>query len=237
MTNAIEAVGLTKRFGGKSVLEGLDQAVGWGTTLALFGPNGSGKSTLIRLLVTLAQPTDGRIRIGGLDPRRDGRRVRRLLGVVTHQTFLYDDLTPQENLRFYARMFRLPDPAARIESLSAALGIDSYLHVRTRNLSHGMQKRVSLARALLHQPSVLLLDEPETGLDREALSLLEGLLATHRAEGGTTIVTTHSVERGLALADTVAVLARGRIAYERSRAEVDAATFEETYRTLTGGGT
>jgi heme ABC exporter ATP-binding subunit CcmA len=234
LTYAIEAQGLTKLYGNRPVLRGLDQTVPWGETLALFGPNGSGKSTFIKLLASLALPNSGRIRIGGLDVRKDGPGVRRLIGVVSHQTFLYDELTPMENLRFYARMFGIRDADARASSVAARLGIEPFLHTRVRTLSHGMQKRVALARALLHEPRLLLLDEPETGLDQAALTLLEGVLAEHRAAGGSAVVTTHNVERGLAVSDTVAILAHGRIAYCERRGTVEVAGFQRIFQRYTG---
>ena len=236
MTDAIEVRGLSKHYGGRPVVRRLDLTVPWGSTLAVFGPNGSGKTTLVKLLATLAQPTEGRITIGGLDVQRQGSAVRRHIGVVTHQPMLYDDLTPRENLRFSARMYRVRDQEGRIDAVARRLGIERYLDARVRTLSHGMQKRVGMARALLHQPRLLLLDEPETGLDQDALSVLAAVLDEHRASGGAALLTTHNVERGLAMSDTVAVLAGGRIAYQAPREAIDAALFRDVYERLTGTG-
>jgi heme ABC exporter ATP-binding subunit CcmA len=216
------------------VLRDIDLELPWGEVLSLFGPNGAGKTTLVRLLAGLARPTDGSIRIAGLNPEPRGIDVRRLLGVVTHQTFLYDELTARENLRFYARMYGLDSADERIEEVSATLGSTSYLDARVRTLSNGMQKRVSLARAVLHRPRLLIFDEPEAGLDQEALELLQALLEAHRAEGGSAVVTTHNVERGLSIADRVIILANGRISYDEPSGALEPVSFRDTYRERTG---
>ncbi len=231
---AIHTQGLTKRYGNRPVLRNIDLDLPWGEVLSLFGPNGAGKTTLVRLLAGLAQTTSGSIRIGGLDPEHKGVEVRRMLGVVTHQTFLYDELTARENLRFYARMFGLANVDERIEQVSETLGITSYLDARVRTLSNGMQKRVSLVRAVLHRPRLLIFDEPEAGLDQEGLEMVEALLDAHRAEGGSAIVTTHNVERGLSIADRVIILSSGRISYDEEAGSLEAISFRETYRERTG---
>jgi heme exporter protein A len=154
--------------------------------------------------------------------------------VVTHQTFLYDELTAQENLRFYARMYGLGNANNRIEEVATMLGITTYLSARVRTLSNGMQKRVSLARAVLHRPRLLIFDEPEAGLDQEALGLVETLLEAHRLEGGSAVVTTHNVERGLSIADRVIILSNGRISYDEESRDIEATSFRETYRDRTG---
>lgn len=232
--SAIHTHGLTKHYGNRPVLRDIDLELPWGEVLSLFGPNGAGKTTLVRLLAGLARPTGGSIRIAGLDPERRGIEVRRLLGVVTHQTFLYDELTARENLRFYARMYGLGNADDRIEEVSATLGSTSYLDARVRTLSNGMQKRVSLARAVLHRPRLLIFDEPEAGLDQEALDLVEALLEAHRAEGGSAVVTTHNVERGLSIADRVIILSNGRISYDEPSGMLEPVSFRDTYRERTG---
>ena len=232
--SAIHVHGLTKHYGNRPVLRAVDLELPWGEVLSLFGPNGAGKTTLIRLLAGLSRATAGSISIGGFDSERRGLDVRRLLGVVTHQTFLYDELTAKENLRFYARMYGLGNADHRIEEVAATLGITTYLNARVRTLSNGMQKRVSLARAVLHRPRLLIFDEPEAGLDQEALGLVEEMLEAHRSEGGSAIVTTHNVERGLSIADRVIILSNGRISYDEEARAIEAGTFRETYRERTG---
>ena len=231
---AISVQGLNKSFGGAPVLHNLDLQVAWGEFLVLFGANGSGKTTLVRTLATLARPDSGKIHIAGRELRRDAAAIRGYIGVVTHQPLLYDDLTGSENLRFYGRMFRVDELEARIDRVAGQMGLQGHLHKRVRTLSHGMQKRLSLARAILHDPPILLLDEPETGLDQEALGFLDGLLTGEGGNRRTVLMTTHNLDRGLSLGDRVAVLAKGRIAYQESRRTLDEAGFRGAFADYLG---
>ncbi|MBI2166518.1 MAG: heme ABC exporter ATP-binding protein CcmA [Chloroflexi bacterium] len=234
MTPAIEIKGLQKSYGPRPALRGVDLSLAFGQALAIFGPNGSGKTTLIKVLATLAQADGGTARIAGLDLQQSETALRRRIGVVTHQTYLYDDLTSYENLRFYGRLFSVPHLEARISEVAALLGLEERMHQRVRTLSHGLQKRLSIARAVLHGPQVLLLDEPEAGLDPQAQEVLARLLAEHLHGGGAALITTHNVEQGLALGSHVAILAQGRVVYRQERPAVTEAEFDETYARLTG---
>ncbi|MBI2170904.1 MAG: heme ABC exporter ATP-binding protein CcmA [Chloroflexi bacterium] len=233
---AIKVSGLTKTYGVKPVLHGLDLEVKAGQRFVLFGGNGSGKTTLLKCLAGLARPDAGDVAIAGMDARRQGPEARRLIGVVTHQPLLYEDMTGLENLRFYGRMFQTPRLEERIQQVAAQLDAAPLLSARVRTLSHGMKKRLSLCRALLHNPPVLLLDEPETGLDEEALRLLDALLTSEEGRGRTVLMATHSLERGLALADSVGVLSGGRIAYQAEAKGLDVAGFRQTYHSYLGVG-
>ncbi len=210
---AIDIRGLNKSYGRTQVLRNLDLQVPWGQTLTILGPNGSGKTTLLKTLATLAKPDSGEIRIAGLSTRRNGTAVRRSIGVVTHEPLLYDGLTGAENLRFYARMFALDHIDDRIQFAAAQLGITDHLDARVGILSHGMRRRFSIARALLHSPRILIMDEPESGLDQQALELLHNLISDSTSARRTILMTTHNFERGVALADRIAILSRGRIGY------------------------
>jgi heme exporter protein A len=231
---AIEVRGLTKTYGQQVVIRNLDLELPWGDFLIVFGPNGSGKTTLIKLLATITRPTQGEVRIGGFDLKKNPSAVRRNIGLVTHQPLLYGDLTGLENLRFHGKMFGLTNLEERIQEAAELMGVTSYLGRKASVLSHGMQKRLSLARAILHDPPILLLDEPETGLDQEALEMLGQMMGIGQRGRRTVLMATHSVERGMALGNRVAILAGGKIAYHEERGLIDEDMFKSTYGRFTG---
>ena len=210
---AVQVRGVTKSFGRTPVLRGIDLDVPQGTVLSLLGPNGSGKTTLIRVLATLTKPDAGDVRIGSAGLGRQSAQLRRQIGVVGHDPLLYDDLTARENLRFVCRMFDLDRVDERVHAVTELMGMVPDLDRKIGAMSHGMKKRFSIARALLHDPPVLLLDEPESGLDQEALSLLDSVIVDRSNPARTIIMTTHNLERAVALGDRMAILARGRVVY------------------------
>ena len=226
---AVQIRGLTKAFGRTPVLRGVDLDVPRGTVLSLLGPNGSGKTTLIRVLATLTRPDAGDVHICGAGLNRQGARLRRVIGVVGHDPLLYDDLTARENFRFVCRMFDLDRSDERVEEITDLMGMTADLDRKIGAMSHGMKKRFSIARALLHEPQVLLLDEPETGLDQEALTLLDAVISREAGPIRTVIMTTHNLERAVALGDRIAVLADGRIAYHESVDSTDTDAARQTY--------
>lgn len=231
----IQVQGLSKSFGRQGVLRKLDLTVARGEYLTLFGPNGSGKTTLIKILATLMRPDEGEVHIEGASLRRSPNRVRSLVGVVTHQTMLYNDLTVAENLEFYGRMYQIPHSEARIQQLLQQLRLELYATRKVRTLSNGMQKRLTIARSLLHDPPVLLLDEPETGLDQEALASLEEVFRTDsQGRRRTILMATHSLEMGVDMGDRVAILAGGRVVFQEDRRIMDLAAFRGAYQRYTG---
>ncbi len=205
-----------------------------GEFVTLVGPNGAGKTTLLRILAALTRPTSGTVRIGGLDPRRDGPEVRRQIGFLSHRTLLYGDLTAEQNLRFYARMYDVEEAAARIAHLLERVGLADRRHDLVRTFSRGMQQRLAVARAVLHHPRLLLLDEPYTGLDPRAAQTMTDLMRELAGEGCTILMTTHNLERGLAVGQRIVVLARGRVVYDERREVLDVETFPQVYERLTG---
>ncbi len=215
---ALVVEGLEKSYREWPVLWNLDLNLAWGETLALFGSNGSGKTTLLRILSTSIRPDAGTARIAGLDLATEKAEIRQRVGVVGHRGFLYDDLTPRENLIYYARLFGLDDRDNRVAEVLDRVGLSSRGRHRLRTLSNGMQKRVSIARAILHRPELLLLDEPEAGLDRDSREMLGQLLEEWTAEGRSAIFTTHEIELGLSWAHQAAVLSGGRLTFPGSRA-------------------
>ena len=224
----IQVRDLTKSFGPRAAL-----TVDAGEFVALVGPNGAGKTTLLRILATLTHPTSGEVRIAGLDPVKAGEAVRRRIGFLSHRTLLYEDLSAEQNLRFYAQMYDLTDGQSRVEELLERVGLAERRRDLVRTFSRGMQQRLAVARAVLPRPQVLLLDEPYTGLDVNAAQALTDLLGELVSEGCATLLTTHDLERGLAAAGRVLVLARGRIVHDEPCKAIALATFSETYRTLT----
>jgi heme exporter protein A len=225
----IEVRGLVKSFGSKVALEGVDLDVAEGEFLTLVGPNGAGKTTLVRVLATLAKPTRGSVRVAGYDLAGQGTDVRRRIGLASHQTLLYGDLSAEENLRFYGRMYEVADLEERITALLQRVGLDHRRRDPVRTFSRGMQQRLSLARALLHDPAILLLDEPYTGLDQQAVEVLREVLVALVGRSRTVLMTTHNLERGLELCDRAAILVNGRIVHQAAKSQVDLASFRETY--------
>jgi heme exporter protein A len=249
----IEVRGLTKAFGSKYALRGVNLRVMPGESVVLFGPNGAGKTTLIRILCSLSRPSSGTVRIGGLDLAKHADGIRRYLGVVSHAPLLYDSLTAEENLRFFGGLYGMMKPEQRIAELLERVGLYPRRNDLVRTFSRGMVQRLAIARALLHDPEVLLLDEPDTGLDPQAAEMLHGLLIElskrpEVIEGSSngpgddgphsrTIVTvTHNLERGLAIADRVIILAGGRVAFDTPAAGIPAAEFRPLYDRYAGGG-
>jgi heme exporter protein A len=232
----IEAHNVIKIFGVRPVLRGVDLIVAPGEFVALFGPNGAGKTTLLRLLASLSRPTGGRIRIAGWELPAQAGQARGVIGVVSHQPLLYGDLSAEENLRFFARLYGLDSTQrkARIAEVLRAVGLYKRSADLVRTFSRGMQQRLAIARAILHDPPVLLLDEPYTGLDQDAAATLDDVLREVALRGRTVLMTTHDLERGLALAGRVAILSKGVIAYQERAQALDAVTFARTYADVTG---
>jgi heme ABC exporter ATP-binding subunit CcmA len=232
----IQTSGLVKLYGMHAALRGVTLEVPPGQILTILGHNGSGKTTLVRLLATLARPTAGRGRIGGHD-LIDGRdEVRRLVALVGHSTHLYDDLTPRENLAFWETLAGRRADADQIHAALARVGLDGQADTRVRALSSGLRRRVALARAMLREPRVLLLDEAFSGLDQDSTKRLEDYLHAFKAGGGAAVVVTHSLGRALAIADRVAVLAGGRIAAEATRASLTEEALQRLYLSATDAG-
>jgi heme exporter protein A len=234
---ALETIGLTKSFGNYKALRGIDLAVPAGSTLAVFGSNGAGKTTLIKILAAISRPTAGRILIDGLELKDHAELLRARLGLVAHQSYLYGGLSAEENLEFYARMYGVPDRAARISEVLELVSMSGRRHDRLSTFSRGMQQRMALARALLHKPSVLFLDEPETGLDQQALGSMWDIIRREEAGKRTVVFTSHSFERALAVCDDVIILERGRIAYKEKACNLNLDGLKAKYSECTAAKT
>lgn len=233
---AIKVQRLTKSFGNHLALRGIDFEVRPGETMAIFGPNGAGKTTLIKVLAAAMNPSSGSVLVDGLNFKNNAEEVRRRIGVVAHQTFLYGNLTTYENLDFYSRMYDVPRRKERVREVVAMMRMTSRLHDRVGTLSRGMQQRLSIARSLLHKPTTMLLDEPETGLDQQATSMLWEALQAEGEGKRTIILTTHNLERGLERCDRLLILAQGKIVYGGSRQALDLVGLKQAYQQYTPMG-
>ncbi|MBN1373585.1 MAG: heme ABC exporter ATP-binding protein CcmA [Anaerolineaceae bacterium] len=222
MTDAplIEVDHLIKRFGPKVVLRNLDFQARGGEFVALMGPNGAGKTTFLRILSSLSGPTMGRVRIAGHELPRQAAAVRRRLGVVSHMPLLYGDLTAEENLRFYGRMYDIARIDEQISTILDLVGLAGRRRDLVRTFSRGMQQRLAIGRAVLHDPDVLLLDEPHTGLDQDACEMLDAVLRQVAARGRTVVMTSHDLSRVEDLATRFDVLTRGSIRASIGKADM-----------------
>jgi heme ABC exporter ATP-binding subunit CcmA len=230
----VEARGLTRSYGAVRALRGVDLTLGPGEVLLVLGPNGAGKSTLLRTLAGLLRPEAGTVRVGGRALSGDDPDARRPIGLLSHQSMLYDELSLIENLMLAARLYDLPDPRGRAETALEAQGLLELADDRPRSLSRGMQQRAAIARALLHEPRLLLLDEPFTGLDAVGADRLRHLLAALRSPARAMVIVTHHAGEAWELATRVGVLVGGRWAYEATLLP-ELAAFHHTYQELVRG--
>lgn len=229
----IDVRGLVKTFGLKSVLRGLEFHVDRGEFVALVGPNGAGKTTFLRILASLARPSMGEVRVAGYRLPAQAAAVRVRLGVVSHQPLLYGDLTAEENLFFYSRMYGLTDLEHRVGAILEMVGLHARRRDLVRQYSRGMQQRLAIGRAILHDPDVLLFDEPHTGLDQEAAAMLDTLLRDVAARGRTVVMTSHNLDRAADLAERIDILSKGVIAASIKRDEIDPLDLPKLYRSVT----
>jgi heme exporter protein A len=229
----IEVRGLVKHFGMKPVLRGVEFSAVRGEFVAMVGPNGAGKTTFLRILASLSKPNMGEVRVAGCILPAQASAVRRRLGVVSHQSLLYGDLTAVENLRFYGRMYSLDDLNNRIEQVLEMVGLLARKRDLVRQYSRGMQQRLAIGRAMLHDPDLLLFDEPHTGLDQEAAEMLDSMLTAVAACGKTIVMTSHDLARAATLGSRVDVLSKGVIVASIPRDAVDDVALARLYREVT----
>ena len=226
---------LVKRFGLKTVLRGLDFEVQPGEFVALLGPNGAGKTTFLRILASLSRPSLGKVTIAGYQLPNQAAQVRARLGVVSHLPLLYGDLTAEENLRFYARMYNLPESEVRVTEVLEMVGLETRRRDLVRTFSRGMQQRLAIGRAILHDPDVVLFDEPYTGLDQDASSMLDEVLRNVAVQGRTVVMTSHDLARAEDLATRFDILSRGVITAPASRKELKKTNLLAFYKQALAG--
>ncbi len=230
----IEVVGLQRKFGDLVAIEELNLTVERGESLAILGPNGAGKTTLIKILSTLIRPTSGTVKINGFDITEEAEKVKRQIGVVSHNSFLYEELTAKENLEFYSKLYGVSD--SKINSLLDTVGLQFRADDLVGTFSRGMLQRLSIARSVLHEPEVLLLDEPTTGLDVKSKHTFFKMIKEQNQGGKTVVLTTHHLEEAEELCQKVVIMDRGKVIKSGSIDEVkrDVESLEDAFIRLTG---
>ncbi len=231
-STVIAVTGLTKTFGNLYALRNLSFSLNKGEFLTIFGPNGAGKTTLIRILSTITKASSGEIKFADLSFEDDSEEIRRQIGVIAHQTFLYENLTAEENLRFYGKLYDVENLTQKIATILSQVGLELRKKDFVRTFSRGMQQRLAIARAMLHEPSILLLDEPYTGLDQHASGMLTNWLNRLRSSEQTILMVTHDLEQGMELADRIAILVNGQLVFNQEQRGVDVKKFRQTYYDL-----
>lgn len=233
--SALEVRDLSRTFGARKALDRISLDLPSGAFLSIFGPNGAGKTTLLRVLTTLTPPTRGSAKVCGYDVVKEAVELRHRIGIISHNPLLYPDLSAEENLRFFADMYGVEEPEARVRELLASVELDHRRLDLVRTFSRGMLQRLSIARALLHRPRVLFLDEPYSGLDPHAMDILDSLVAQIRAEH-TFVMVSHDLAKGLQLCSHALILAKGKVVMFEAREDIDPEQFAATYRSTVGLG-
>ncbi|MHC4475451.1 MAG: heme ABC exporter ATP-binding protein CcmA [Planctomycetota bacterium] len=231
---AVRIESVSKAFGPRPVLKNIDLEVPAGQGLCICGANGAGKSTLLRTVAGLLRPTHGSVKLYGFDVHSQSEDAKSEMGVISHKSMSYPELTVFENLRFFARLYGLTDHRNRVSELLEDLGLSSYRHERAAILSRGMLQRLAIARAMLHRPRILLADEPFTGLDARAGRHLIDVLTGFRADGGTLIMTSHDTTQALRCCDRAAVLDGHRIIFDELTSRIDVDLFAKDYISYVG---
>lgn len=234
-TAAIRTRKLSKVFGTRKAVDKVSIEVPQGAFLSIFGPNGAGKTTLLRMLSTLTRPTDGSASLMGIDLREDPEAARGRIGLISHNAMLYPDLTAEQNLLLYAKLYGLADPQARVMELLEAVELTHRRLDVVRTFSRGMTQRLSIARALIHDPDVVFLDEPYSGLDPHAVDIFDQLIEKQR-EDRTFVMVSHDLRKGFDMCTHALVLARGRVVTFGAKDQLDFDEFSELYRSTVGMG-
>jgi heme exporter protein A len=207
----IEIKKLTKQADNKLILRGVDLSIKKGETVAILGPNGAGKSTLLKVLATLIKPTSGVIKINGMDLKKNHIEIKKIMGYLPHSSLLYDQYTPLENLIFFGNIYGVKNVEQRAIALVKEVGLSFFLNEPVKNFSRGMIQRIAIARAIVHEPEILLLDEPHTGLDQGAIVILNNVILSMKAKGTTTLMVTHDFKQAAEICDTIIIVKNGKI--------------------------
>ncbi|SDZ67148.1 heme exporter protein A [Evansella caseinilytica] len=207
----IQSKNMIKTIGDKMILKGISLEIDGGESVAVLGPNGAGKSTWLKITAGLLKPTEGELFIAGKSFKKDHLNLKQLIGYLGHQSFLYDHYTPVENLTFFAKLYHLPDPGDKIHRLLDEVGLSFFKHEPVRSFSRGMIQRLAIARAILHDPEILLLDEPHTGLDQQAVQILNQVIQRKKKEGVTVVMATHDFPQVMSVCDRAVIIKAGRV--------------------------
>ncbi|MHC4194347.1 MAG: ABC transporter ATP-binding protein [Planctomycetota bacterium] len=225
----ITIASVNKAFGSKLVLDNVDLAVYKSEGICICGVNGAGKSTLLRIITGLLRPAKGSVKLCGFDVNSEHEKTKAHLGLISHKSMLYPDLTIPENLHFFARLYGVKDARNRIKKLIADIELSPYWYDKASVLSRGMLQRLAIARAIVHNPTVLLADEPFTGLDTQASQHLLDVLGKFQADGGTLVMTTHNTRLAIQCCERVVVLDKGRFIFDAKTNQIDKTAFIEDY--------
>ncbi|WP_409270616.1 heme ABC exporter ATP-binding protein CcmA [Neobacillus sp. SCS-31] len=225
----IEIKKLTKQADNKMILKGIDLSISKGETVGILGPNGAGKSTLLKVLAALVKPSSGEVKVGGLDLKRNQGEIKKLFGYLPHSSLLYEHYSPLENLVFFGKIYGVKNVEERAIQLVKEVGLSFFLNDPVKNFSRGMIQRIAIARAIIHEPDILLLDEPHTGLDQGAIGILNNVIVEMREKGATTLMVTHDFKQAAELCDRIIIVKNGKIAEDFKLLDRNLGTLSEKY--------
>ena len=231
----IEIKKLTKQADNKLILRGVDLSIKQGETVAILGPNGAGKSTLLKVLATLIKPTSGLVTINGLDLKKDHIEVKKMFGYLPHSSLLYDHYTPLENLVFFGNLYGVKDVENIARQLVKDVGLSFFINEPVKNFSRGMIQRIAIARAIIHDPKIMLLDEPHTGLDQGAINILNNVVLSMKEKGSTTLMVTHDFKQAAEICDRIIIIKNGKIADDFKINKNSLSLVSEKYQVLVEG--
>jgi heme exporter protein A len=226
----IEIKKLTKQADNKLILRGIDLSIKKGETVAILGPNGAGKSTLLKVLSTLIKPSSGLVKINGLDLKKNHIEIKKTFGYLPHSSLLYDHYSPLENLVFYGNLYGIKNVEERAIELVKEVGLSFFLNEPVKNFSRGMIQRIAIARAIVHEPELLLLDEPHTGLDQGAITILNNVILSMKAKGTTTLMVTHDFKQAAEICDRIIIIKNGKIVDDFKLEEKELDIVSEKYQ-------
>ncbi|MEH7178697.1 ABC transporter ATP-binding protein [Neobacillus vireti] len=231
----IEIKKLTKQADNKLILRGVDLSIKQGETVAILGPNGAGKSTLLKVLATLIKPTSGLVKINGLDLKKNHIEIKKMFGYLPHSSLLYDHYTPFENLVFFGNLYGVNDVENKARKLVKEVGLSFFINEPVKNFSRGMIQRIAIARAIIHEPKIMMLDEPHTGLDQGAINILNNVVLSMKAKGCTTLMVTHDFKQAAEICDRIIIVKNGKVADDFKIINKSLETVIEKYQVLVEG--